>query len=327
MAKNRKPISRDKPNPGKPNKPKAKRHRHQSPSRRQERPFRKDRDRAGGPSRKADPQGADRRSSSETTDIIYGRHPVLAALEKEHPLNRLWITARLRYDPRFHGLVAQAKKRGTAIDEVEPWRLDQIVPQANHQGIVAQIAPYPYLALGALIEQAKAATEQPVLAIADGITDPHNLGAIVRTAEAMGVQGLIVPQRRSAAITSTVMKVAAGALETFPVSRVVNLSRALEELKGEGFWIYGTTTASSQPLHLTEFPNRVGLVIGSEQTGLSLQTQRCCDGIVSIPLPGNTPSLNASVAAGMALYEIYRQRWSNALHLENLKKDTLKKEA
>ncbi|MEA5570378.1 23S rRNA (guanosine(2251)-2'-O)-methyltransferase RlmB [Calothrix sp. UHCC 0171] len=262
---------------------------------------------------------------AEETDMIYGRHPVLTALENKRHLNRIWITPRLRYDPRFHSLIIQAKDNGTVIDEVEPRRLDQITSQANHQGVAAQVAPYDYTGFNDLVTKAFVGNDAPVLVVADGITDPHNLGAIIRTAEAIGAKGLIIPQRRSAGITSTVMKVAAGAIENFAVARVVNLSRTLEELKEAGFWIYGTASNGNVPLHTADFGNRkdpnkklspIVLVIGSEGEGLSLLTQRCCDVLVSIPLAGKTPSLNASVAAGMALYEIYRQRWENTLHLD-----------
>ncbi|MEP0757089.1 23S rRNA (guanosine(2251)-2'-O)-methyltransferase RlmB [Trichocoleus sp. DQ-A2] len=261
----------------------------------------------------------------EESDLIYGRHPVLTALEKHRQLNRVWILPNLRYDSRFHSLLLKAKERGTVIDEVSARRLEQISHGANHQGVVAQVAPYAYTDLSELIAQAKSVSEQPVLVVADGITDPHNLGAIIRTAEALGAQGLVIPQRRAVGITSAVMKVAVGALETFPVSRVVNLSRALEELKAAGFWIYGTAAGDGQMLHTTQFTGPVVLVIGSEGEGLNLLTQKCCDFLISIPLQGNTPSLNASVAGGMALYEIYRQRWSNRLYLNNLSKETFKK--
>jgi 23S rRNA (guanosine2251-2'-O)-methyltransferase len=256
---------------------------------------------------------------TEDSDLIYGRHPVLSALENQRELNRIWVTPRLRYDPRFHHLILQAKDNGTVIDEVEPKRLDQITNGANHQGIAAQIAPYSYIELSDLIEQTKLITD-PVIVVADGITDPHNLGAIIRTAEAIGAQGLVIPQRRASGITSTVVKVAAGALENFTVARVVNLSRALEELKEAGFWIYGTAATGSEPLHTVKFSGPIVLVIGSEGEGLSMLTQRSCDVLVSIPLLGKTPSLNASVAAGMALYEIYRQRSLNTLYLDKLKK-------
>ncbi|BAZ22115.1 RNA methyltransferase [Kalymmatonema gypsitolerans NIES-4073] len=262
---------------------------------------------------------------SQDTDLIYGRHPVLSALENERHLHRLWITSRLRYDPRFHSLILRAKENGTIIDEVEPKRLDHITDQANHQGIAAQVAPYDYIDLDELITQAKSVTD-PVIVVAEGITDPHNLGAIIRSAEALGAQGMVIPQRRASGITSTVMKVAVGALENFPVARVVNLQRALEELKAAGFWIYGTATDASEPVHMVDFKGPIVLVVGSEGEGLSILTQRHCDFLVSIPLQGKTPSLNASVAAGMALYEVYRQRWINTLHLDKLQKISLKKE-
>ncbi|MEH2336890.1 23S rRNA (guanosine(2251)-2'-O)-methyltransferase RlmB [Nostoc sp.] len=262
--------------------------------------------------------------TEEDSDLIYGRHPVLSALQNQRNLNRLWITTRLRYDPSFHHFLLQAKENGTVIDEVEPKRLDHLTNGANHQGVAAQIAPYAYIELPDLIEQTKAVTD-PVIVVADGITDPHNLGAIIRTAEAIGAQGLVIPQRRASGITSTVMKVAAGALENFAVARVVNLSRALEELKEAGFWIYGTAASGSEPVHTVNFTGPIVLVIGSEGEGLSMLTQRSCDFLVSIPLQGKTPSLNASVAAGMALYEIYRQRSLSTLHLDKLQKFSLKK--
>lgn len=265
-------------------------------------------------------------TETEDSDLIYGRHPVLTALENKRYLNRIWITPKLRYDSRFHSLIAQAKEKGTVIDEVDPKRLDQITHQANHQGIVAQVAAYAYQDLSVLIASAFSASEAPVIIAAEGITDPQNLGGIIRTAEAIGAQGLVIPQRRASGITSSVIKSASGALETFPVARVVNFSRALEELKTAGFWIYGTAATASQPLHSVQFSGPIVLAIGSEGEGLSMLTQRCCDVLVSIPLTGNTPSLNASVATGMALYEVFRQRWLNTLHLEKSQKGTLRKE-
>jgi 23S rRNA (guanosine2251-2'-O)-methyltransferase len=266
-----------------------------------------------------------KQTSPEDADLIYGRHPVLSALENQRRLNRIWITPRLRYDPRFHSLILQAKENGTIVDEVEPKRLDQITSTTNHQGVAAQIAPYAYIDLHELISQAKSVID-PVIVVADGITDPQNLGAIIRTAEAIGAQGLVIPQRRACGITSTVMKVAAGALQNFAVARVINLQRALEELKAAGFWIYGTAATASVPLHTVNFSGAIVLVVGAEGEGLSMLTQRSCDALVSIPLQGKIPSLNASVATGMALYEVYRQRWQNTLHLDKLTKISLKKE-
>jgi len=250
--------------------------------------------------------------NQEADDLLYGRRVVLTAMEEERQLNRIWVVNRLRYDPRYHTLLEKAKANGTVIDEVDDLRLDQITNKANHQGIAAQMSPYDYIELADLIEKAKGKSRHPVIVIAEGITDPHNLGAIIRTAEAIGCQGVVIPQRRAAGVTSTVMKVAAGALEYLPVARVVNLNRALEELKAAGFWLYGTAAKTGKSLHTINLTGAIGLVVGSEGEGLSLLTQKSCDELVSIPLAGKTPSLNASVAAAMALYEVYRQRWQNS---------------
>lgn len=260
----------------------------------------------------------------EEKDLIYGRQTVLAALENKRFPNRIWILPQLRYDHRFHTLLTEAKSNGTVIDEVESKRLDQITARGNHQGIAAQIAPYAYVELSDLIAKAKSASDRPVIVVVDSITDPQNLGSMIRTAEALGANGLVMPQRRAVGITSTVKKVASGALENLPVARVVNLNRALEELKDAGFWIYGTAADANQPIHEVEFTQPTVLAIGSEGEGLSMLTQRYCDYLVSIPLKGKTASLNASVAAGMALYEIFRQRWSTPVRLENGKLNSAK---
>ncbi|MBR8831021.1 MAG: putative TrmH family tRNA/rRNA methyltransferase [Chroococcopsis gigantea SAG 12.99] len=254
------------------------------------------------------------KDDSESDDLIFGRHSVLSALENERQLNRIWVIPRLRYDPRYHSLLETAKANGTVIDEVDDLRLSQITNKGNHQGIAAQASPYEYLELADLLTLAKSKAADPVIVIADGITDPHNLGAIIRTTEAIGAQGIVIPQRRAAGITSTVKKVAAGALEYLPVARVVNIHRAMEEMKAAGFWIYGTAVVG-KPAHTIDLKGSIGIVVGSEGDGLSLLTQRSCDDLMSIPLGGKTPSLNASVATALALYEIYRQRSFNLVQL------------
>ena len=243
----------------------------------------------------------------EEIDLTYGRHAVLAALKSDRQINRIWLTDKLLAHGQFYPLVKEAKANGTIIDEVDPRRLSQLTQGGNHQGIAAQVAPYSYWDLTVLIDHAKK-TPDSVIVIADGIEDPHNLGAIIRTAEALGVQGIVIPQRRAAGITSTVMKVAAGALENMAIARVVNLNQAIIKLKDAGFWIYGTTADTDTMLHQTNFSGSVGLVIGSESQGLSQSTEKNCDQLVAIPLVGKTPSLNASVAAAIALYEVFRQR-------------------
>ncbi|MFG6096393.1 23S rRNA (guanosine(2251)-2'-O)-methyltransferase RlmB [Leptothoe sp. ISB3NOV94-8A] len=254
----------------------------------------------------------------ERPDLVYGRHSVEAAIANERPINRLWVNARLVFDARFRPLILDAKANGAVVDEVNTQRLNQLTQGANHQGIVAQIASHSYIELDDLVAKAKAACRQPVIVAADSITDPHNLGAIIRTAEALGAQGVVIPQRRAVGITPTVAKVAAGALETLPVARVINLGRALEQLKDAGFWVYGTAAEAGQAVHTTQFDRPIVLAIGAEGQGLSLSIQNLCDVLVSVPLAGKTPSLNASVATGMVLYEIYRQRWLEKLPTINL---------
>ena len=249
------------------------------------------------------------------SDMIYGRHAVQAALEANQVINRIWVVPHLRYDPRFHSLLTEAKANGSIIDEVDDLRLDYITRKANHQGVAAQVSAHEYLDLSQLIAKAKSACADPVIVVAEGLNDPHNLGAIIRTAEALGTQGMVIPQRRAVGITSAVRKVAAGALESLPVARVVNLNRALEELKEAGFWIYGTAAGEGDSVETIKFSGPTVLVVGGEADGLSLLIQRSCDGLVSIPLRGNTPSLNVSVATGMALYEIYRQRGPKKFHV------------
>jgi len=246
-------------------------------------------------------------SPGEDDDFIYGRHTVLAALENQRQLNRIWITPKLRYNSTFNSLLQTAKKQGTIIDEVSIERLNKMTRGANHQGVAAQMAPYHYLELNELIEKVKTSKKPPIIA-AEGITDPQNLGAIIRSAEALGAQGLVIPQRRAVGITSTVMKVAAGALEYLPTARVVNFARALETLKQSGFWIYGTVAEGGKGLPEVDFDESAVLVVGGEQQGLNLLTQRHCDELVSIPLTGKTESLNAHVACAIALYELSCRR-------------------
>lgn len=279
-------------------------------SHRREAPPRKEQANWDGP---VDPGEGDH--NSERDDLIYGRHAVISALESGRSLHRLWILPQLRYDPRFHRCIQAAKGSGTVIDEVSYARLDYLTQRGNHQGVVAQVSPYVYTELDELIAAAKAASDRPTIVVADGITDPHNLGAIARTIEAMGLQGLVIPQRRAAGVTSTVLKVASGALEHLPVARVVNLVQALEALKAAGFWVYGIDAHGTQALHGTDMGGPVVIVVGAEGAGLSVLVQKHCDLLLSIPLQGRTPSLNASVALGMATYEICRQRWKSTLSL------------
>jgi 23S rRNA (guanosine2251-2'-O)-methyltransferase len=252
------------------------------------------------------PQSVTSNEENISEDIVYGSHSALSILNSDRQLNRIYITSKLLHDDRFESLINNAKGNGAILDIVDSQRLNQITNFANHQGIAITIAPYDYIDLSELITQAKSQSNNPVIIIADGISDPHNLGAIIRTGEALGMQGLIIPQRRAVGVNSTVMKVAAGALEYFPVARVVNINNALKQLQEAGFWIYGTMM-NGESIQNSKLSGAIGLVIGSEGKGLSNSTMKACDFLVSIPMVGKTPSLNASVATAICLYEICRQ--------------------
>jgi 23S rRNA (guanosine2251-2'-O)-methyltransferase len=269
---------------------------------RQHRPSQGKRVAPSRPTRREAPEPA-----NDAPELLYGRHTVLSALESGRPCNRIWVIPALRYDPRFHQRLNDAKQQGAVIDTVTPERLDQLCQRGRHQGIAIQVAAYSYWQLDDLLAKARTAPH-PVLLAADGITDPQNLGAMIRTAEALGMQGMILPQRRAVGITATVAKAAAGALDHLPVARVVNLNQALEALKAAGYWLYGLSERGSIPLSKVTFDRPTVFVVGSEGQGVSLQTQKHCDHLVAIPLAGRTNSLNAAVAVGIALYEVCRQR-------------------
>ena len=249
----------------------------------------------------------------QPSDLIWGRHVALAALESGRPLHRIWGTPEMRFSARFLQLLREAKASGVLVEEVTWARLGQITGGAVHQGIVLQAAAADTLDLAALIDGCRNLGESPLLVALDGITDPHNLGAIARSAEAMGAHGLVLPQRRSAGLTGSVAKVAAGALEHLPVARVVNLNRALDSLKQEGYRVVGLAAEGSVSLEQADLDGPLVLVTGSEGDGLSMLTRRHCDQLVSIPLRGATPSLNASVASALLLYEVARRSWMRGL--------------
>jgi len=268
----------------------------------------------------APPPGDDRdRSEAESfaaaapSDLIWGRHTAQAALESGRPVHRIWCTPEMRFSPRFLQLLREAKASGVLVEEVTWARLGQISGGAVHQGIVLQPAAVDTLDLGSLIEGCRGIGEAPLLLAVDGLTDPHNLGAIVRSAEALGAHGLVLPQRRNAGLTGSVAKVAAGALEHLPIARVVNLNRSLDTLKQEGYRVIGLAEEGTVSLEEADLDGPLVIVTGSEGDGLSLLTRRNCDQLVRIPLRGATPSLNASVATALLLYEVARRSWMKGL--------------
>ncbi|NBQ36725.1 MAG: 23S rRNA (guanosine(2251)-2'-O)-methyltransferase RlmB [Synechococcus sp.] len=249
----------------------------------------------------------------EHNDLVWGLHASQAILESERPIHRIWCTPELRFRSRFLQLLREAKSSGVLVEEVTWARLAQLSGGAVHQGIVLQTAAAQTHDLETLIDSCAGLGEAPLLMAVDGLTDPHNLGAIVRSAEALGAHGLVLPQRRSAGLTGSVAKVAAGALEHLPVARVVNLNRSLERLKDAGYRVVGLAEEGSATLAEADLDGPLVVVTGSEGQGLSMLTRRHCDQLVRIPLRGVTPSLNASVATALLLYEVARRNWMGAL--------------
>ena len=272
-------------------------------------PFSRDRDQAKPIAVEVPVGEAERFNAYPADDLIWGRHAAQAALESGRPVHRIWCTPEMRFQPRFLQLLREAKSGGVLVEEVTWSRLGQLTNGAVHQGIVMQAAAADTLDLGTLIDGCRDLGEPPLLMALDGITDPHNLGAIVRSAEALGAHGLVLPQRRSAGLTGSVAKVAAGALEHLPVARVVNMNRALDSLKNEGYRVIGLAGEGSVALSEADLDGPLVVVTGSEGDGLSMLTRKHCDQLVRIPIRGATPSLNASVATAMVLYEVARRGW------------------
>ncbi len=252
-------------------------------------------------------------SNSQPVDLLWGRHTTEAALLSGRPLHRIWCTQELRSSSKFFQLLKDAKSVGVLVEEVSWSRLGQITKGAVHQGIVLQTAASKTLELKQLVDACKPFGDSALLLALDGLTDPQNLGSIVRSAEALGAHGLVLPQRRSAGLTGSVAKVAAGALEHMPVARVVNLNRYLEQLKNSGYRVIGLAEEGDMTLPEVDLDGSLVVVTGSEDKGISLITRRICDQLVRIPLRGVTTSLNASVATSIFLYEVARRRWMRSL--------------
>ena len=255
---------------------------------------------------KSQDQYQDNVSKKNFDDWIWGKHSTFEVLISERAINRIWCTSEIFSSEKFYILLKDLKSKGVLIEEISWNRLSQLTYGASHQGIALQLASSKTIPLEKLIENSKNKSANPIIVALDGITDPHNVGAIIRSAEAFDCNGIIIPQRRSAGLTGTVAKVAAGALEHLPVSRVVNLNRALEELKKNGFLIVGLS--GDGELSISSFHEKTPLVliVGSEDKGISLLTQKKCDFLLKIPLKGKTLSLNASVAAAISIFHLSR---------------------
>ena len=239
-------------------------------------------------------------------DIIFGRGPVSEAINAGHPIDKLMIKSGA-YAHSLIPIIDKAKSRGIIIQQVDNQKLDRLSEGGNHQGVVALVSAYEYVSVSDILKKAEEKGQPPFVIICDKITDPHNLGAIIRTANCVGAHGVIIPKRNAAGVNSVVMKTSAGALEYTPVAKVTNIASTIDELKKAGLWITAADM-DGQPMYDIDFNGAVGLVIGSEGNGISRLVREKCDFVASIPMNGEINSLNASVAASVLMYEVLRQR-------------------
>lgn len=248
---------------------------------------------------------ADFADSDEVTGLIVGRNPVMEALKSGKALDTIYVNENA--GGSIGAITRIARERGIVIKNVSDQKLTQMCGGASHQGIIASGACAEYVSVEDILAISKKKGTAPFIIICDEIEDPHNLGAIIRTAEAAGADGIIIPKRRSASLNATVFKTSAGAASWLPVARVANLGAAIDDLKKNGIWIYGTD-ASGENYSDTSFTGPIGLVIGSEGFGMGRLIRDKCDFLVKLPMYGKITSLNASVAAGIFMYEAVRQR-------------------
>ena len=240
----------------------------------------------------------------EENNLLVGRNPIREALKSGRDIEKL-LVARGELIGSAREIVAMAREQKIIVQEVDRVRLDAMAP--NHQGLIAVASAYSYKTVEDMLELAKSRGEQPFLVILDGVTDPHNLGAIIRSAECAGAHGVIIPERRAVGLTPSAVKASAGAVEYIPVAREVNLTRTIERLKKEGIWIYGAAM-NGEDYRKVDFSGPAALVIGSEGEGMSRLVSENCDKIISLPMKGQIDSLNASVAAGILLYAMMGSR-------------------
>ena len=240
------------------------------------------------------------------SEWIIGKNPVLEALRAERDINKIWI-AEGSNKGQMQQVIQLAKQAGVIVQYVPKQKLDQTV-SGNHQGVAASVAAYQYAELEDLFQAAANKNEDPFFLILDEIEDPHNLGSILRTADASGVHGVIIPKRRAVGLTAAVAKASTGAIEHVPVARVTNLARTIEELKEKGVWIVGTDAKGKQDFRQMDGKMPLAIVIGSEGKGIGRLISEKCDFLVRLPMAGKVTSLNASVAASLLMYEVYRKR-------------------
>ena len=245
--------------------------------------------------------------SSLSEDMIEGRNAVTEALRSGRTINKVFL-ADGDTDKALGRLAAMAREAGAVVVRIDRRKLNDMSPTGAHQGIMASVAAHEYASIEDILRSAEEKGEAPLVVICDELSDPHNLGAILRTAECAGAHGVIIPKRRSVGLTAVVGKTSAGAIEYMPVARVSNLADAIRKLKERGVWVFGTAADGSTSLYTADLKGPAAIVIGNEGVGMSRIVSESCDFKVSIPMKGQISSLNASAAAAILLYEAVRQR-------------------
>lgn len=255
-------------------------------------------------------KGSDKSQSDEKTEInnnrLEGRNSVLEAIRAGRTIDKIYIQDGLR-DSSISQIISKVKGTGAVISFVKKQRLDEMSETGHHQGVIAQTSSYEYSDIEDIFDLAKERHEPPFIIVLDEIEDPHNLGAIIRTANICGAHGVIIPKHRATGLTATVVRASAGAINFTPVVKVTNIAKTIEELKGRGLW-FACADMEGDVMYKCNLTGAIGLVIGNEGSGVSRLVKEKCDYIVSIPMKGNIESLNASVATGILAYEIVRQR-------------------
>lgn len=240
------------------------------------------------------------------SEQVEGRNAVLEAFRSGRCVDKLFILDGCQDGP-VRTIAREARKKDTIINYVSKERLDQLSETKAHQGVIAQVAAYEYATVEEILAKAEEKGEPPFLVLLDNVEDPHNLGAIIRTANLAGAHGVIIPKRRSVGLTSTVAKTSAGAINYTPVAKVTNLVRTIEELKEKGIW-FVCADMGGESMYQLDLTGPIGMIVGNEGEGVSRLVREACDFTASIPMKGDIDSLNASVAAGVLAYEIVRQR-------------------
>lgn len=237
--------------------------------------------------------------------IIYGKNPVKEAIMSGKTINKIYTQGSTK---ELYDIIKLAKSKKIIVVESDKTKLDKMCEGKNSQGIVASVTDYEYFTIDDILNEAKKRGEAPFVVILDKIEDPHNLGAIIRTCECMGVHGIIIQKRNACQVTDTVEKVSAGACSFVKIARVTNITESIKYLKENGLWIYGLDMEGSEVIYNTKFDSAIGIVVGNEGSGISRLVKENCDFIINIPMTGNINSLNASVSAAISIYEVGRQK-------------------